>query len=469
MTLSPAGDRIHRSLLFILALAMGIALLAFPSGSAAAADTGSISGVLTTSGSSPPAAFCLLTAQAYDSNGDPAGSDNATADGYVIDELEPGDYRVGFRSGCVRFENGIVVPAGDSFVEYYDDEASLATAETVTVTAGSDTGDIDAHLGPGQAPPRGSISGTTTDSSGAVLNNVCVAAFDSDGARQGATVMADGDYSIRGLASGDYRIRFSHCRNYGNNVLTEYYDDVETLAAATPVSVVDRADTPNIDAQLDPAGSISGTATDSAGDPLHGLCVQAFASDGGPAVGYDETSVDGRYFIGGLETGVYQVKFSDCLTLARPPVIPEFYDDSATLAEATPVGVTEGSATAPINAQLTTTPTLGPEPPAPDPVARAAISELSVKGPAKVKRDRKAVYRVKITNSGNAEATGVKLKAKGRGVSFDDSVGAIPAGTTEKVRAKVRPQQRGKVELTFEVTSENAGAQSAERRLTVRR
>jgi hypothetical protein len=363
-----------RSLLFILALATGIALFALPSGSASAAGTGSISGVLTAGGNGPSGDFCFFGAQAYDSEGDLAASDDIVSTGdYVIDELEPGDYRLKFSFACVWIdENWVVTPAGNSLEEFYDDETSLEAATPVTVTADSDTGDVDAHLGSGEPPPRGSISGTITDSSGTVLNTVCVTAFDADGAEQGSAVISDGNYTVHGLATGDYRLRFSRCGGFGDNVLTEFYEDEETLAAAKPVSVVDRANTPNIDAQLDLAGSISGPVTDLEPDPS-------------------------------------------------------------------------------------------------GPVARAAISDVSVNGPAKAKRDRKAVYRVKITNSGNAEATGVKLNAKGRGVSFSDAAGTIPAGTTERFRVKLKPRKAGKVKVTFEVTAANAGAGSAVKRLTVKR
>ncbi len=72
------------------------------------------------------------------------------------------------------------------------------------------------------------------------------------------------------------------------------------------------------------------------------------------------------------------------------------------------------------------------------PLAVAKIGKVKVKGPAKVKRGKKATYKVKITNSGNAKATGVRLKVKGRGVSFNTSIGKIGAKKTRTVKVKLK-------------------------------
>lgn len=59
---------------------------------------------------------------------------------------------------------------------------------------------------------------------------------------------------------------------------------------------------------------------------------------------------------------------------------------------------------------------------------KAKINKITVSGPNKVKRGKKATYKVKISNSGDRDATGVGLKVSGRGVSFNTSVGKIAAG-----------------------------------------
>ena len=101
-------------------------------------------------------------------------------------------------------------------------------------------------------------------------------------------------------------------------------------------------------------------------------------------------------------------------------------------------------------------------------VYRAKISKVKVSGPAKVKRGKKATYKVKITNSGNKTATGVRLKVKGRGVSFNTSVGKIGAKKTRTVKVRLKAKKPGKVKVSFKVTSKNAGGRTVKKTIRVR-
>jgi hypothetical protein len=101
--------------------------------------------------------------------------------------------------------------------------------------------------------------------------------------------------------------------------------------------------------------------------------------------------------------------------------------------------------------------------------ATAKIKKVKVGGPGKVKKGKKATYKVKITNSGNVKATGVRLKVSGRGVGFNTSVGKIAAGKTRTVKLKVKPKKTGKVKLQFKVTSKNAGGKTAKKKVKVKK
>jgi len=391
------------------------------------------------------------------------------------------------------------------------------------------------------AAGTGSISGTVTDSMGGPLKNVCVYGHASNGNYFDYFDITDsnGDYTVDGMETDNYRIEFQHCRPYDNNVLTEFYDDVKTLAQATPIAVTDGSDVPGIDAQMATGGSISGKVTDPNGAPLYAMCVELFGSDG-TQLGYPRiTDRDGTYAITGLVTGDYRLKFSECLFHTRTTV---FHSNKETLAQATPISVTQGTEVPNIDAQLSwlssyTTPDTvidaGPSGTittdratfsfsssdpgdtakfqckidseayadctspktfsslsegahtvsfrAEDPdgnqdqspatrtftVSTAKISKVTVKGPAKARIGKTATYKVKITNSGNGKATGVGIKVRGRGVSFNASVGKIPAGAAKTVKVNLKPKKSGKVKLTFKVTSANAGGKSTERRITV--
>ena len=80
---------------------------------------------------------------------------------------------------------------------------------------------------------------------------------------------------------------------------------------------------------------------------------------------------------------------------------------------------------------------------------------MKVKGPKKVKRKKKATYKVRVTNSGNAKATGVRLKVKGKGIKSKKSVGKIAAGKAKTVRegqAQVQEagQDQGRLQGDFQ-------------------
>lgn len=105
----------------------------------------------------------------------------------------------------------------------------------------------------------------------------------------------------------------------------------------------------------------------------------------------------------------------------------------------------------------------------PDPPDQATISKVSVMGPSKVKKGTKATYTVKVINSGNATATGVRLNVKGRGVSSESSVGTISAHTRKTIKIKLKPKKLGKVKTAFKVTSGNAGGKTVNKTIRVKK
>ena len=100
---------------------------------------------------------------------------------------------------------------------------------------------------------------------------------------------------------------------------------------------------------------------------------------------------------------------------------------------------------------------------------RARIGRVTVTGPAKVKKGRPATYRARITNSGDAQARGVRLVVTGRGIRINAPVGRINAGATRTVNLRLRPRVIGKVKATFKVVSNNAGSRTVRKAITVRK
>ena len=102
-------------------------------------------------------------------------------------------------------------------------------------------------------------------------------------------------------------------------------------------------------------------------------------------------------------------------------------------------------------------------------VLKAKIGKVKVKGPNRVKRKKSATYRIKVSNSGNAAATGVRLKVKGKGVKAKKSVGKIGVKKTRTVKVRLKTRKPGKVKVMFRVTSKNAGGKTVKKTITVRK
>ncbi|MEX1219348.1 MAG: CARDB domain-containing protein [Solirubrobacterales bacterium] len=100
-------------------------------------------------------------------------------------------------------------------------------------------------------------------------------------------------------------------------------------------------------------------------------------------------------------------------------------------------------------------------------IASARVGSVVVSGPAKVKRNSNATYKVKVRNSGTVAATGVKVKVSGRGIVSSAIAGTINPGATKTVNVRVKPKTVGRIKATFTATSTNAGSKSASKTITV--
>lgn len=101
------------------------------------------------------------------------------------------------------------------------------------------------------------------------------------------------------------------------------------------------------------------------------------------------------------------------------------------------------------------------------PALGAKIAKVMVKGAAKLKQGKKAVYTVKVTNSGGAIASGVKLKVTGKGTGLKKTIGQVAAGKSKAVKIKLGFKKPGTVNAAFKVTSSNAGAKTVKKKIKV--
>ena len=236
---------------------------------------------------------------------DPTGSGQGTsattdADGtYATSPLASGDYKV-------QFSDNSADPLWAR--EYWKDAFSWNTADVLTLNPsdGPSHGGIDAQLA-----PAAQIRGTVTDPGSVAIPGICVDANVSNNGGwdyvNGATTAADGTYTISQLPATELRVYFHDCAT--GHYSDEWYDNSESFASSTPVALTAGEVRSGVDAQLAPGIAVSGTVTDTHGNPLAGINVWVDPTGQGSGAG-GQTDIDGNYTTNRLSPGDYRVQFS---------------------------------------------------------------------------------------------------------------------------------------------------------------
>ncbi len=288
-----------------------------------------ITGVITDSASGAPLPGACASAEVVMGGPGSATQQDVPADDtgrYVIDGLSAGTYAVSF-APCQA--------AGNHLSQWYPDASSPSGAQNLSIADGSTTDGINAALG-----EAGSISGTVTDTSGAPAVGACVSAYGQ------TTADSTGQYQLRNVPPGSYTVQFGGC---GNSAwLAQTYLNQPPGGTPTPVTVTAGQDTAGIDDQLTLGAQISGTVTDTAGNPLY-ACVEAWS---GGAMQYGGQSGGlGGYTLFGLTPGTYQVRFRDC----NQPAIyaTQWWDNQTGEMSAAQITLSPGQSVTGINAAMT--------------------------------------------------------------------------------------------------------------------
>ena len=254
-----------------------------------------------------------------------SGGRGAIVDGngsYTIVGLAQGQYRVQAFAGDQGFST-----------EYYLNAAAFDLATPVFVTSSNTTTAINFTLAAG-----GSIAGTVTDGTDPIAGvHVFANGYDTHGGGNGTTTDANGNYTIPGLAAGDYRVR---AVPNDPETVGEFYEDKGDWAEAERVTVNSGATTSNIDFSLKQGGSISGVVTrQSDGSPVANADVWANTFNCCEGGNGTSTAADGSYTIPRLGPGEYRVR-------VRPReegLVGEFYASTTDWSEAVEVEVTAGA------------------------------------------------------------------------------------------------------------------------------
>ncbi len=334
----------NRSRWALVAVLGCVGLLMLASSAFAAGGTGQITGTVTKAGG---IGLEGIEVCAYGVSGElegPFGEHCVTTGAggnYAISELPSGEYDVEF---AVPFEKSTL----NYVTQYYKDKSSFSEAQPVTVGAGV-TSEIDAEMQQG-----GEVKGTVTEAlTHKGLGNIEVTLREATGKEFPvgfATTEANGEYTVRGLAAGSYKVEFSPDPESSLNYVTQYYKGASSLAAASSVTVTQGVITLGIDAELQVGGEISGTVTDAS---THMPVSKAFVFAIGPGeafVGVARTDANGQYTIPGLANGTYKIEFAG--SASGIPYIAQFYNDEPTFASANLVTANQGSTTPGINAAL---------------------------------------------------------------------------------------------------------------------
>ncbi|MFF2316417.1 carboxypeptidase regulatory-like domain-containing protein [Arthrobacter sp. NPDC058097] len=226
--------------------------------------------------------------------------------------------------------------------QWHANATSRETATVLPVAAGQDVTGIDAALVKGA-----SISGKVTVPAGVTLSGVSVSAS-GEGSPYGthASLNADGTYKVKGLAAGSYKIHFT---NYNSGALDEWYNNVQTEAAATPIVLTAGQDKTAVDATLAKGATISGKVTLPAGVNAYNVNVGLYKAADGASVSSVQLNSDGTYALRGVPAGSYKLLFGG---YSSSGLLARWYTNAISLATATPVTVTDGQALTGINATL---------------------------------------------------------------------------------------------------------------------
>jgi Carboxypeptidase regulatory-like domain len=251
-----------------------------------------ITGTVTGPGRRKLSGICVYT-QTESGLGGEANSANGR---YQIRNLLPGQYQVSFTPGCSNNADLGSVSFGSS-----------VNPPLVSAPAGTTSG-IDGVL-----PAAGNISGTVRSKSGKAVAGACVDATGLTPATQADSYSDEGSgssYKLTGLAPGPYLVTFQpNCST--NRYENQWYKDKPSPAGAARVEVRAGHTTAGISSALIKAGSIAGTIT-SGGKPVRNACVYAQSTSQVLDYGSGLTDKAGKYVVGGLNSGTYELEVQLC-------------------------------------------------------------------------------------------------------------------------------------------------------------
>jgi hypothetical protein len=320
---------------FFLASAVGAAFLALPVTASASSISGTVTDSVSHNGiegvevcpTPRPYTFetsCVVTG--------PTGQ-------YRYEGLPGGNYIVYFSANRANLKY---------VSEFYDHKAYSWEADLFELGSAEDKA-LNVELAEG-----GSISGIVTDEATELpIPDIRACAIDHQGIpRRCSDTNASGEYQLNGLPTGAYDVEYEGDNRV--NYLREFFEDAETWAQATDVTVTAPTTTSSIDAKLTPGAQILGHVSEvGTGIPLANVRVCAEAQ---PAKEYEDcapTDAAGNYAMRSLPAATYLVSFDvEYAPISHFQIFGQWWQGAATRAEATPIDILSQETRSGIDGQL---------------------------------------------------------------------------------------------------------------------
>ncbi|MDM4764180.1 carboxypeptidase-like regulatory domain-containing protein, partial [Galbitalea sp. SE-J8] len=257
-----------------------------------------------------------------------SGSYDRATGTYAVNELRAGTYAIHYRA-----------PLSSPFVDGWLGGETQENATPIVVASGAAvTADLTLIR-------SASISGIVTDGTAPVAGarvDAFLSYWDGDDhwySSRHVTTAADGSYSLAGLSTGDYKVRFTKT---SQNLVAQWWNDQPTLAAANVVSVTTGSDASGYDAALHPGGTIAGTVSVPAGNALpDSIRIEVYRDGALVSDDVDYDSASGAFSAPGLPAGSYTLRFT-------PPNTSDYvagWHGGTSASDATAINVTTGAVT----------------------------------------------------------------------------------------------------------------------------
>jgi len=268
---------------------------------------------------------------------------------YTIAGLASGSYAVSFYSESA---------GSDYLYQYFAAKKQESEATPVAVSSPSATGGVNAELQKG-----GQISGLVTAAgSHAPVAEVLVCAEENSAKPIGggcAFTSASGEYTISGLLSASYTVKFLVFFG-AETYFVQYYNGKASAGEADPIVVTAPTTVAGVNAELvstNQGGQISGVVTKEGGGALAGIEVCGYTSSEVEFVSRcATTNASGEYTLAGLPEAQFTVSFSgeNCMSspCTKSNFVSQYYNAKANYTEATPVSVAKNTTTSGIDAKM---------------------------------------------------------------------------------------------------------------------